>query len=159
MTLGALAATAALTGCGTAATSSDVRPAHATTPAFLSGPELERQLAAGFRDGLGRLAVMAQPADGAADLGQDLPQGSMRAVSCHQSSPQPAAGASWAWSCSVSWRTARGTAQSTQYSARLSGARCFVAQATPALSDVHDATIQTYAEHPLNRLYSVARGC
>ena len=134
--------------------------ARATDPVrYLSGADLERQLGTSFRRGLYRLAVMSQPSDDAADLGQDLPTGLVESVRCRASGAQPAAGAPWPWRCVVRWRTVEQRARRTRYDVRDLPAGCFAAGAAPRLAQRYDSTVRTYAEHPLNVLGSATRGC
>jgi hypothetical protein len=120
----------------------------------LTGGELASQLANGFRGGLYRLAVMSQPGDDAADLGQQLPTGTLRAVSC-----RPAAASRSTWSCAVRWETVDGRPSATRYRVSVNRSGCFYGAAHPPLPEHYDATIRTYSEHPLNALQSLRRGC
>ena len=153
-------AAAALGGCGrhapaqqSAADEPPPAPGH-----FLSRAELDTQLGNGFRQGLYRLAVMSQPGDDAADLGQQLPTGTVRDVSCSTGQPRPSAG-SWKWGCAVGWETVNGRRESTRYAVTMTGRGCFFASARPRLPSHYDSTIRTYSEHPLNSLQSLRRGC
>jgi len=158
--LTALSAAAALSACGTPEAASDVVAARPTTPDFLGPAALERQLGGAFRSGLEQLAVMNQPPEDAADLGQTLPTGRLHSFVCAAPSARPTnPAAAWAWRCTASWRTVDGHAQRTAYAVRLSGAGCFVAHADPALHQVRDTTIKSFAQHPLDRLLSLKPGC
>jgi hypothetical protein len=139
----------ALAGCG----ASDRTPAASPVPVArtLEQHELALQLGNGFRAGLARLAVMEQPRDGATDLGQDLPAGLLRDVRC--------AARSGRWTCRVRWETPAGRPRATRYAVTLLRNGCFGAAATPKLADHFDPTINTYAEHPLNTIISVGKGC
>ena len=142
-------------GGGPSAASSQAQPR--TSGPFLTADELERQVAAGFRDGLYRLAVMTQQSDDAVDLGQDLPTGLVEQVSC-----QPAGAKSakvWPWRCEVRWRDVERRSQRTSYAVRLMPGGCFGAGATPRRPEVYDATIRTYGEDPLNGIVAVKSGC
>jgi hypothetical protein len=147
-------AVAALGGCGRhGAVTDGVGPAPAGG-GFLSTAELDTQLGNGFRQGLYRLAVMSQPGDDAADLGQQLPTGTVRDVSCRRSGS-----GSRKWACAVRWETVAGKRESTRYAVDMNAHGCFYASATPALPSHYDSTIRSYSEHPLNSLQSLRRGC
>ena len=156
-----IAATAAMgvAGCGGSTPTSDVAVARPTTAQFLTQDQLERGLANAFRTGLRQLAVMQQPPEGAADLGQDLPEGLVSGDRCRAMGARPSGVTDWPWTCTVDWRTAAGSATSTRYRVRLRPNRCFAAAADPALEPVKDTTIHTYAAHPLGELYSLGKGC
>lgn len=153
-----------LGGCGSGGTDSasgaaasdvgNAGPAH-----YASGLELRRQLANAFDAGLYRLAVMSQPPDSATDLGQALPTGLVHGVSC--SRPGRASGAEELelTHCAVGWETVGGEPRSTRYLVRLFPTGCFAAGAIPRLPQHRDPTIESFAEHPLNALVSVARQC
>jgi hypothetical protein len=129
---------------------------RATGP-YLTGAELERQLSAGFRDGLYRLAVMTQKSDDAVDLGQPLPTGLVGGVRCR---PAGARGSdAWSWRCDVSWRDVDRHAQRTRYTVRLMPGGCFGAGASPRRPQLYDATIRAYGEDPLNGIVSARTGC
>jgi len=129
-------------------------PAH-----YAAGLDLRRQLANAFDAGLYRLAVMSQPPDGATDLGQALPTGLLRGVTCGRpGSPEGAERTEMA-SCTVAWKTAAGAPRTTRYVVRLFPTGCLAAGATPPLPQRHDNTIKTFSEHPLNALVSVAKEC
>ncbi len=148
-------------GCGGGGHRSAVA-ATASAPqgaGYLTEGELRRDLGNGFRAGLDRLAVMDQPVDDATDLGQELPTGLLERVSCSQAGPKPAGAEPWPWSCTVKWTTAAGRARTTRYAVRLFATRCFAAGADPALPAHRDPTIGSFAEHPLNTVVSVKRGC
>lgn len=145
-------------GCGSTPPTSDIavlRPSAST----LTRGALERELGAGVRAALGRVAVMQQPKEGAADLGQQLPEGLVHRVQCAVPSVVVGKAPQRRSTCDVAWRTADGAAKHTTYAVDLRGGPCFAAHATPALPALHDATIQTYAEHPLNQIFSLERGC
>jgi hypothetical protein len=152
----AVIAAAALGGCGRHGTASEpVAAGDAAPPApghFLSPGELDTQLGNGFRQGLYRLAVMSQPGDDAADLGQQLPTGTVRGVDCRR-------GGGRKWACLVRWETVDGKRESTRYAVDMNARGCFYASATPRLPEHYDSTIRTYSEHPLNSLQSLRRGC
>ena len=153
-----LVALVAAAGCGGA----HHRATAASTPhavGYLPAGELQRDLGNGFRAGLDKLAVMDQPVDDATDLGQELPTGLLDRVSCSAAAPKPAKAQPWQWSCSVRWTTAAGRARTTRYAVRLFPTRCFAAGADPALPAHRDPTIGSFAEHPLNTVVSVKRGC
>ncbi|MCW3003276.1 MAG: hypothetical protein JWQ20_2574 [Conexibacter sp.] len=157
-----LAATglAALAGCGDGqVVANSATRATAPAPIHLGRHELALGLGNGFRAALDRLAVLQQPRDGAADLGQDLPAGLLRDVRCATSAARPAGAQPWPWRCDVRWETTRGTPKSTAYAVRLLATGCFAAGATPRLHTRFDPTINTYAEHPLNTITSVRKGC
>jgi hypothetical protein len=156
----------ALAGCG----GGDGRSGATTTPAtaagaparairFLDRHALALQLGNGFRSGLDRLAVMDQPREGATDLGQDLPAGLLRDVRCTPATARPAGARPWPWRCRVRWETVAGGPRTTRYAVRLLPTGCFAAGARPALPQRHDPTINTFAEHPLNTIISIRRGC
>jgi hypothetical protein len=142
-------------GQGHAAAKDTPRPAGG----YLAPSDLERQLGNAFRKGLYRLAVMSQRSEDAMDLGQPLPTGLLRGVRCDATTPRPSGGGPWTWSCSVSWRSVEGRAESTRYTVRLAPGECFGAGATPHRAALYDATIRTYSEDPLNALGSVRPGC
>jgi hypothetical protein len=133
--------------------------AHPAAPRFLSQPDLERQLGNGLTAGLERLAVMSQPPEGAADLGQDLPRGALDSVDCSAAATRPAARAVWPWRCTARWQTASGKARKTAYAVKLLPTGCFAAAADPPLQPVRDTTIASFSEHPLNAIVSLQRGC
>ena len=118
---------------------------------YLTRAELATQLGNVFHRGLYQVAVMSQPGDDASDLGQSLPTGTLRDVSCD--------GAQRRWSCRVSWESVDARRQTTVYDVQMSPRGCFAAAATPALAQRYDATIRSYSEHPLNELQSLRRGC
>jgi hypothetical protein len=133
--------------------------APAAPPRFLSVADLETQLGNGFRHGLDRLAVMSQPPEGAADLGQSLPTGALDDVRCAAAGTRPAGRAPWPWRCTVGWETAGGRGRTTKYAVRLLPTGCFAAAADPALPPHRDPTIASFTEHPLNGLASARKGC
>jgi len=157
-----LALPASLSACGGDGASSD---ATAATPPpraahYLAPADLRRELANGFAAGLDRLAVMSQPADDAADLGQDVPTGTVGEVRCADAAPKPATTAeAWRWACSVGWQTVAGAPRTTRYDVRLFPTGCFAAGATPRYPAHIDTTIKTRSEHPLNAIVSLRRGC
>src|SRR6266567_6082929 len=146
-------AAAALCGCGHHGIAGHARSTVSSAPPapghFLSRTELDAQVGNGFRQGLYRLAVMSQPGDDSADLGQQLPTGTVREVRCGADQPRPAAG-TWTWSCGVSWETVDGHRTSTRYAVDMNPRGCFFATARPQLPQHYDSTIRTYSEHPLN---------
>lgn len=147
-------------GCGGGSDTTDSQSAarSVTPPRYLRATDLERELGTSFRRGLYRLAVMSQPGDDSADLGQDLPTGLLEAVRCRAASAVPAGGP-WAWRCVVQWKTVGQRAKTTSYTVRDLPAGCFAAGATPRLAQHYDSTIRTYSEHPLNILGSASTGC
>jgi hypothetical protein len=157
----ALAAPPALSACG----GDDAAP---TTPAKAPAPRTARYLddhalalavGNGFRARLDQLAVMQQPPEVATDLGQDLPAGLVRDVSCAPDGARPADAKPWVWRCRVRWETVAGTAKTTNYAVRSLPTGCFAAGAQPRLPDVKDPTIASYSEHPLNAVASQRKGC
>jgi hypothetical protein len=164
----ALAAPVALAACGgdhaavpdPSAAASAAPAQRSATARYLDRHALALALGNGFRAGLDRLAVMQQPPEGAADLGQELPAGLVRDVRCDPSAPRPAGGAqAWAWRCRVRWETVAGTPKSTNYDVRSLPTGCFAAGAAPRLADVRDPTIASFSEHPLNAVASARKGC
>jgi hypothetical protein len=150
-------------GCGGGghhpATAANATASAPRAAGYLTAGELRRDLGNGFRAGLDKLAVMDQPVDDATELGQALPTGLLHGVSCSPAAPRPAGAQPWQWSCSVKWKTAGGRARTTRYAVRLFPTRCFAAGADPALPAHRDPTIGSFAEHPLNTVVSVKRGC
>jgi hypothetical protein len=148
-----------LAGCGdggdSAGNSVKTQPVN-----YLSGgaSDLERQLGNTFRKGLYRLAVMGQPTDDAADLGQQLPTGVLDGMSCATSMTKPS-GDPWKWSCTARWQTPEGRAEKTRYAAEVTGGGCIYAQSDPPLPQVNDVTIKAPAEHPLSSLVVPIKGC
>jgi hypothetical protein len=134
-------------------------PATTAAPRPVAGSDLEREVADDFRQGLYRLAVMSQPPEGATDLGQSLPTGLVHSVDCSAGGPPPGGRAARPWRCEVRWRSVSGGARTTRYAVRVFPTGCFAAAADPALPPHHDATIASFAEHPLNSLVSVRKGC
>jgi len=153
-----LLAAPALAGCGGGAQAVS-KSAVPPKGDYLAAAGLERQLGNAFRQGLYRIAVMSQRSDEAKDLGQPLPTGLLDRVRCTSSAPRPSGRAAWAWSCDVSWKTVKGSRQSTRYAVRSWPGACFAAGATPRRGPRYDATIRTYSEDPLNVLTSVSRRC
>jgi hypothetical protein len=133
--------------------------AGAAAAHYISGLDLRRQLSNAFDGGLYRLAVMSQPRDSATDLGQSLPTGLVRTVSCGRASAPEGSEQIEVSHCAVSWQTVSGKPRTTRYLVRLFPTGCFAAGATPRLPQHRDNTIQTYSEHPLNALVSVERQC
>jgi hypothetical protein len=149
-----------VSGCGGAGHASDAKgAAPRTTGGYLPASDLERQLGNAFRKGLYRLAVMSQRTEDAMDLGQRLPTGLLREVSCDSAGPRPGGGGPWAWTCKVSWRSVERRPQRTTYAVRLRPGQCFAAGATPHRGVRYDSTIRTYSADPLDALGSVRRGC
>lgn len=126
---------------------------------YVSGFELRRQLSNAFDAGLYRLAVMSQPRDSATDLGQSLPTGLVRTVSCAPAAPAASPGGTEIAHCTVRWDTVSREPRTTRYLVRLFPTGCFAAGATPRLPQLRDNTIQTFSEHPLNALVSAGRQC
>ena len=92
----------------------DDRRARPPSGGYLAAADLERQLGNAFRKGLYRLAVMSQKTEDAMDLGQRLPTGLLRDVSCDVgAAAAERAGGPWSWTCKVSWRSVEGRAQRT----------------------------------------------
>jgi hypothetical protein len=153
-----VAAVALCAGCGGGGEEGAGPTATAAGPArFLGRAGLERGLGNAFHAGLYRLAVMSQPSDGATDLGQDLPTGSIDAVSCSKRAGRH--GDVEVSTCDVRWRTAAGGRRLTRYQVRRYSGGCFSAGARPPLPDHRDPTIEGYSVHPLNALVSPGRGC
>ena len=98
------------------------------------------------------MAVQDQPTDEAADLGQDLPTGRVRRVRCD-------ARGSVRSTCVVDWLPVSGAAERTVLEVRARPDGCWDARPRPVLRSRYDATIASYAEHPLNVLSSVRPGC
>lgn len=149
---------AALAGCAGASrdhAGAPVRPA--ARAGFLTGAALRTELGNRFRAGLYRLAVMSQPGDEGADLGQPLPSGSLRSTRCVAEGPRRAR--SWPWSCRVVWQATSGARHVVAYRVTLRPGDCFFATARPALPQHYDSTIRSYAEHPLNQLVPLRAGC
>jgi predicted membrane-bound mannosyltransferase len=146
-------------GCSSDGDSTAATPSASAAAAAPGRPltrvELANQLGNLFDRALYRVAVMSQPGDDAADLGQSLPTGTVRDVECRQA----AAGEGREWSCSVGWESVDGRRDSTPYRVTMSSRGCFLANASPPLAQRFDATIGSYSEHPLNRLESLRRGC
>jgi hypothetical protein len=126
---------------------------------YLDRAALQRRLSNAFRAGLYRLAVMTQAGDAAADSGQVLPTGTVRAVRCGAAADRPAPPAAWRWGCDVRWRGVTGPAHRTAYQVELSSRSCFDAVATPAFAAIADATINAPAEHPLNAFGRALGSC
>jgi hypothetical protein len=101
---------------------------------------------------------MTQKSEDAMDLGQPLPTGLVRDVSCRSTGARPADGRAWTWNCTVRWRT-EGRGQVTRYAVRLTPGNCFSAGATPQRGPRYDSTIRTYAVDPLNVLGTYRRAC
>jgi hypothetical protein len=131
----------------------------AGTPRYLDRHALALALGNGVRARLDQLAVMQQPPEVATDLGQDLPAGLVRDVSCAPDGARPADAKPWVWRCRVRWETVAGTAKTTNYAVRSLPTGCFAAGAQPRLPDVKDPTIASYSEHPLNAVASQRKGC
>jgi hypothetical protein len=145
----------AIAGCG----GGDKPAPRPSAPRYLGADDLRRDLANGFRAGLYKLAVMSQPPDAAADLGQSLPTGLVDTVACRPGAARPAGATAWPWRCSVRWETAAGRPRSTRYTVRLLPTGCFAAGADPRMPAHRDTTIASFSEHPLNAITSVRRGC
>ena len=155
--LGVLAAGAAgCTGDGDSTAATPSASSAAPAPGRpLSRTELANQVGNLFDRGLYHVAVMSQPGDDAPDLGQALPTGTVRDVSCRQT----ATGNGKSWSCVVRWESVDARRDSTSYRVSMNARGCFLASASPPLAQRYDATIGSYSEHPLNRLQSLRRGC
>ena len=158
VTLLAVALLALGAGCGAGDGSSPAKAAPGTG-SYLTATALEVQVGNGFRHGLYRLAVMSQAEDDAKDLGQPLTTGSLERTSCASTTPMPAHGAAWPWSCTVRWRSAGGRSRTTRYAVRVTPPGCFSAGAVPRRGVRYDATIRSYAADPLDALLSARRGC
>jgi hypothetical protein len=137
----ALLAAAALAGCGSGGADDRAARAVPVRTDAVPGPELRRQLANSFQDGLGALAVMNQPRDDAAALGQDVPAGTITRVRCQE--PER---------CTVSWETVGGKRRTVTYRVRAFQGGCLTASADPPLEDPYDATIGARSANPLNAL-------
>jgi hypothetical protein len=154
-----------LGGCGSGGgdTASGAAPSGSDQSAgparYAAGSDLRRQLANAFDAGLYRLAVMSQPRDSASDLGQPLPTGLVRTVSCGTAAAPEGAGRTKLAHCTVAWETVAGAPRTTRYLVRLFPTGCFAAGATPRLPQHRDNTIATFSEHPLNALVSATRHC
>lgn len=146
-------------GASSTGATDDGAQAGAVAARYASGLDLRRQLANAFDAGLYRLAVMSQPRDSATDLGQSLPTGLVRTVSCGRAGTPEGPQRTEVAHCSVAWQTVSGAPRRTRYLVRLFPTGCFAAGATPRLPQHRDNTIETYSEHPLNALVSVARQC
>jgi len=146
-------ATTPSVGSVAAASAASARPIG-----YLPAADVERVLGNSFRAGLGRLGVMQQPLDAAADRGQPVPTGQLRAVACGPATPRPASGM-WHWDCDVRWATMYGRAQRTRYDVGLSDHGCLGAGAVPARPQVRDNTQAALSEDPLNALFGVRAGC
>jgi hypothetical protein len=147
-------------GCGSAGGESSSGAAEgAAAGHYVSGLDLRRQLANAFDAGLYRLAVLSQPRDSATDLGQSLPTGLVRTVSCGRAGAPEGSERTELAHCAVAWQTVSDEPRTTRYLVRLFPTGCFAAGATPRLPQHRDNTIETYSEHPLNALVSVERRC
>lgn len=151
------AASLSFAGCGSDAPAKTAAAQPATYLPALPH-DLERELGSTFSAGLDRLAVMTQPTDDASDLGQSLPTGTLRSVRCTSATKKPA-GTPWDWDCDVKWRTVNDKPKSTSYRAQVTGKGCVYANADPPLDQVHDATTNAPAEHPLSILTVPKAGC
>src|SRR4051812_4732438 len=103
---GLLVATCALGACGeddpvggSAAPTGATAVAVAARPAYLERHDLALAVGNGVRARLDQLAVMQQPPDAASDLGQSLPAGLLRDVSCAPDGARPSGGQTWTWRC------------------------------------------------------------
>ncbi len=121
--------------------------------------QLRTQVASAFRQGLYRMAVMDQPADDAADLGQELPTGRVRQVECVPDSAPPTRPGWTVSSCLVRWEHIGGRADRTRLRVSQDRRGCWDAAPRPPLPTRYDATERNYAEHPLNVLSAVRPGC
>jgi hypothetical protein len=97
-------------------------------------------LAEAFHAALHQLAVAAQPRDSAADLGQDLPTGTLDSVACK------------AGACVVHWREVGEAKQRTRYAISYFRGGCFSARAVPPVRDIYDASVGSYESNPLSQL-------
>jgi hypothetical protein len=142
-------------GCGSGASTPTrtVDPTPTAGRRTLDVATLDRELSNSFRRGLYRLAVVTQPGDDAADLGQPLPTALLDHSRC-----APVSGAG-RWRCDVAWETVSGRARTTGYAVRTTPEGCWYGVADPAYGDVYDHTIRTYSEHPLNTISPAVRGC
>jgi len=102
---------------------------------------------------------MSQPPGSATDLGQKLPTGLVRGVSCGRAAAATGAERAELTRCEVEWETVTGVGRTTRYLVRLFPSGCFAAGATPRFHQHRDPTIESFSEHPLNALVSVARQC
>jgi hypothetical protein len=109
-------------------------------PGELSRTELRVQLAEAFHASLRQLAVAAQPRDSAADLGQDLPTGTLDSVACEPRS------------CVVQWRQVGGAKQRTSYAISYFRGGCFSARAVSPLRDIYDSSVDSYESNPLSQI-------
>jgi hypothetical protein len=146
-------------GEGSTAVADDGAQTGAVVARYVSGVDLRRQLSNAFDAGLYRLAVISQPRDSATDLGQSLPTGLVRTVSCSRAGAPEGAERTEVAHCTVLWQTVSGKPRRTRYLVRLFPTGCFAAGATPRLPQHRDNTIETYSEHPLNALVSAERQC
>lgn len=148
-----------LSACGGAASvRSPSSGAGGTGGGYPSGPDLQRILGNSFRVGLARLAVMSQPGDDAADLGQHLSTGLLAGTSCEPAGSANAAGKRTA-RCVVRWKTVDGASEKTAYAVQLTDHGCVYASAKPRLREVFDATTHAPSEHPLSFLVRARKGC
>jgi len=105
------------------------------------------------------MAVMDQPTDDAADLGQDLPTGRVLGVACTAGGAASASPGGTVSTCIVRWKHAGDGADRTLLRIRQDHRGCWDAAPQPRLPTRYDATERNYAEHPLNVLSSVRPGC
>jgi hypothetical protein len=138
----------AVAGCGGGETVQAPQHSIPADPGSVGRAEIQRQVGNAFDQGLSRLAVMEQPREEAADLGQDLPTGTLTRISC--SVPTV---------CTVQWRTVKGDPRRVGYRVRAFRGGCVTASAQPALPPQWDASIQTTSENPLNTLVGSGEGC
>jgi hypothetical protein len=156
------AAVGALAGCGSAGRPpAAAQPAEASpvTPVYLAPGDVSRRVANSFRASLYELAVMSQPPDSGAALGQPLPTGQLRSTHCSAAGPRPGAGGSWSWRCTVGWTTQAGMRQRTSYAVQLRPTGCFDAAAAPARPNIRDASAGTFGIDPLNALSGAQQDC
>ena len=156
--LAVLVCSVLVAGCGGQDAQSD--SAAAQPVAYVSGgaPSIERQLGNTFRAALDRLAVMSQTTDDAADMGQQLPAGTLEGMNCEPNGPKPSGGI-WKWSCSADSKSVNGKAKRIKYRVQVTGKGCIYAQADPAMRQIPDATIHAPAENPLSSLVVPIKGC
>lgn len=148
---------AVLAGCGAQAGRPVARPharqATATAPAPLGRRDLERGLWSAARSHLRELVVAAGGSGETGDIGQPLPTGLIDTARCRPSPAGPAP-----WRCRLRWIDEGGRRALASYDVR-TGPGCFAAEARPALLPVHDVTIKTDTEHPLQSLASGSTRC
>ena len=134
-------------------------PAPRPSGGYLAAADLERQLGNAFRKGLYRLAVMSQRTEDAMDLGQRLPTGLLRDVSCDSAGPRPGGGG--AVGVDVQGLVAQRRGPRAAHDVRRAPAARSVLRGgrDAAPRRRYDSTIRTYSADPLDALGSVRRGC